>query len=88
VHYTPPLEMKHSLVYSAFHFQATLKASPELFPEVIHPAALESRAQFAKDINEMRDQLRKQLSRACELRLKKAEEPGASRAPPPENNVY
>jgi elongator complex protein 1 len=73
--------MKHSLVYFAFHFQATLKASPELFPEVIHPAALESRAQIADDINEMRDQLRKQLSRVRELRLKKAEEPGTSKNP-------
>lgn len=42
------------------------------------PGALESRAQIAEEINEMREQLRKQLSRIRELRIKKVEEPGAS----------
>lgn len=49
---------------------------PELVTDVIHPAALESRAQIAEDINEMREQLRKQLNRIQELRIKKVEEPG------------
>ena len=40
------------------------------------PGALESRAQIAEEINEMREQLRKQLSRIRELRIKKVEEPG------------
>jgi elongator complex protein 1 len=47
-----------------------------LLAEVIHPGALESRAQLAEDINEMRDQLRKQVHRLQELRIKKVKEPG------------
>ncbi|KAL0568757.1 putative elongator complex protein 1 [Marasmius crinis-equi] len=54
---------------------ATLKRGSELVMEIIHPAALESRAQIAEDISEMREQLRKQLSRIRELRIKKIEEP-------------
>ena len=44
----------------------------------MHPGALESRAQVAEDLGEMREQLRKQLARIRELRVKKVEEPGQS----------
>ncbi|KAG9221313.1 hypothetical protein CCMSSC00406_0009424 [Pleurotus cornucopiae] len=50
---------------------------PELVKDVIHPGALESRSQLSDDLTEMRDQLRKQLSRIRELRVKKQEEPDA-----------
>ncbi|KAJ7744686.1 pol II transcription elongation factor [Mycena metata] len=55
----------------------TLTDSPALLVDVIHPGALESRAQISEDIGEMREQLRKQLHRIRELRVKKAEEPDA-----------
>ncbi|KAK1230942.1 putative elongator complex protein 1 [Marasmius sp. AFHP31] len=54
---------------------ATLKRKPEFVTEIIHPAALESRAQITEDVSEMREQLRKQLNRIRELRIKKIEEP-------------
>ena len=44
--------------------------------DVIHPALLESQAQFTEDITEMKEQIRKQLVRLRELRIKKIEEPG------------
>jgi elongator complex protein 1 len=56
--------------------QVTLHNTPELLTEIIHPAALDSRTQIAEDLNEMREQLRKQLARIRELRIKKVEEPG------------
>jgi hypothetical protein len=65
---------------SAHRFSAiktTLLALPELVTEIIYPAALESRFQFAEDISDMREQLRKQVHRILELRVKKVEEPGA-----------
>ncbi|KAG2015494.1 pol II transcription elongation factor [Coprinopsis cinerea AmutBmut pab1-1] len=49
----------------------------ELLEEVIHPAALESRAQISEDLGEMREQLRKQRNRIKELRIRKIEEPDA-----------
>jgi len=49
---------------------------PELLEDIVHPAALDSRAQIAEDISEMREQIRKQINRLRELRIKKAEEPG------------
>jgi elongator complex protein 1 len=49
---------------------------PELLEDVIYPAALESCAQIVEDINECKEQLRKQLDRLRELRIKKVEEPG------------
>ncbi|GLB37914.1 hypothetical protein LshimejAT787_0409650 [Lyophyllum shimeji] len=54
-----------------------LNAKPELVEDIIHPAALESCAQIVEDINECRDQLRKQLNRIRELRIRKIEEPDA-----------
>ena len=42
----------------------------------MHPALLESRAQISEDIGEMREQLRKQVARLRELKIKKIEEPG------------
>ncbi|KAJ7478610.1 pol II transcription elongation factor [Mycena galericulata] len=55
----------------------TLTESPTLMTDIIYPGALESRAQISEDISEMQDQLRKQLQRIRELRVKKAEEPDA-----------
>ncbi|KAF9075492.1 IkappaB kinase complex IKAP component [Rhodocollybia butyracea] len=49
--------------------------NPELVEDVIHPGALESKAQFDDDVSEMKEQLRKQLNRIRELRVKKIEEP-------------
>ena len=43
---------------------------------MIHPALLESRGQITEDITEMKEQIRKQLVRLRELRIKKVEEPG------------
>ncbi|KAK7052844.1 putative elongator complex protein 1 [Paramarasmius palmivorus] len=54
---------------------ATLKRKPELLEEIIYPGALDSRTQIAEDVSEMREQLRKQLNRIRELRVKKIEEP-------------
>ncbi|KAL0955653.1 hypothetical protein HGRIS_001880 [Hohenbuehelia grisea] len=55
----------------------TMHAVPELVADIIHPGALESRAQIGEEINEMQEQLRKQLNRIRELRVKKVEEPDA-----------
>ncbi|KAF8058697.1 pol II transcription elongation factor [Lyophyllum atratum] len=54
-----------------------LHSKPELVEDVIHPAALESCAQVVEDVNECKEQLRKQLSRIRELRIRKVEEPDA-----------
>ncbi len=60
----------------------TLHRRPELLADVIYPGALESRYQIKEDVNEMREQLRKQFSRLQELRIKKVEEPGKPFASP------
>ncbi|KAJ3564648.1 hypothetical protein NP233_g8162 [Leucocoprinus birnbaumii] len=52
-----------------------LNKQPELMEDVVYPAALESKAQFTEDITEMREQIRKQLNRIRELRIRKVEEP-------------
>ncbi|KAG5650449.1 hypothetical protein H0H81_012203 [Sphagnurus paluster] len=54
-----------------------LQSKPELIEDVVHPAALESCAQIVEDINECQEQLRKQLSRVRELRVRRVEEPDA-----------
>lgn len=56
--------------------QVALHSMPELLEEIVYPSALESRAQIAEEIGEMKDQLRKQVQRLRELRVKKVEEPG------------
>lgn len=56
--------------------QISLNSAPELLGDVVHPALLESRAQITEDITEMREQIRKQVVRLRELRIKKTEEPG------------
>lgn len=56
--------------------QISLNSVPELLEDVVHPALLESRGQIAEDIIEMKEQIRKQLGRLRELRIKKIEEPG------------
>ncbi|KDQ56269.1 hypothetical protein JAAARDRAFT_36447 [Jaapia argillacea MUCL 33604] len=53
----------------------TLQKKPDLLTEIIYPGTLETRAQIGDDISEMRDQLRKQVTRLRELRVKKVEEP-------------
>jgi len=63
-------------VFLSHVFKTTLFGLPELVTEIIYPAAFESRSQFAEDINDMREQLRKQVRRIQELRVKKVEEPG------------
>ncbi|KAJ7672113.1 IKI3 family-domain-containing protein [Mycena rosella] len=55
----------------------TLTDSQVFLAEIVYPGALESRAQISEDIGEMRDQLRKQVQRIRELRIKKVEEPDA-----------
>lgn len=54
---------------------ATLSSKAELLEDVIHPAAFESRAQLSEEVGEMQAQLRKQVDRLRELRIKKEEEP-------------
>ncbi|PCH36634.1 IkappaB kinase complex IKAP component [Wolfiporia cocos MD-104 SS10] len=54
-----------------------LKSHPGLLIDLVHPGALECRAQIADEIGEMRDQLRKQVQRLRELKLRKVEEPDA-----------
>lgn len=53
----------------------SLHGPPELLQEVIMPGALDVKAQLTEDLNEMREQLRKQLARLRELRIKKVQEP-------------
>ena len=63
-------------VLTRIFLKITLHGLPDLVLEILHPAALESRAQISEDLDEMRAQLRKQLNRLRELRVKKEEEPG------------
>ncbi|KAJ6534029.1 pol II transcription elongation factor [Mycena vulgaris] len=56
---------------------ATLTDSQALLSEIIYPGALESRAHISEDIGEMKEQLRKQVQRIRELRVRKVEEPDA-----------
>jgi elongator complex protein 1 len=56
--------------------QIAVKRVPELIEEIIHPAALESKNQMMEDLKEMKEQIRKQMNRLRELRVKKIEEPG------------
>ncbi|KAJ3555021.1 hypothetical protein NM688_g2799 [Phlebia brevispora] len=55
----------------------TFHKRPELLEEIVYPGSLESRAQIADDLGEMKEQLRKQVARLRELRVKKVEEPDA-----------
>ncbi|EGO00816.1 hypothetical protein SERLA73DRAFT_50627 [Serpula lacrymans var. lacrymans S7.3] len=55
----------------------TVHSMPELVDDIVLPGALESKSQYTEDISEMREQLRKQVSRLQELRVKKVEEPDA-----------
>ncbi|PPQ93843.1 hypothetical protein CVT25_013552 [Psilocybe cyanescens] len=55
----------------------SLNLMPELLEDIVYPAALETRAQISEDIGEMREQIRKQVDRLRELRIKKIEEPDA-----------
>jgi len=58
-----------------------LNGTPELLEDIVHPALLESRAQISEDIEEMQEQLRKQVTRLRELKIKKFEEPGETLSP-------
>ncbi|KAI6009884.1 pol II transcription elongation factor [Pisolithus marmoratus] len=53
----------------------SLHGPPELLQDVIMPGALDVKAQLTEDLNEMREQLRKQLARLGELRIRKVQEP-------------
>ncbi len=66
-----------STVLTVVTSQITLKRQPELLEEIVHPGTLECRAHVAEELAEMREQLRKQLARIRELRVRKVEEPGA-----------
>ncbi|KAG6382066.1 pol II transcription elongation factor [Boletus reticuloceps] len=55
----------------------SLHSTPELLEDVLLPGALEILLQLEDDLAEMRDQLRKQMTRLQELRIKKAEQPDA-----------
>lgn len=48
----------------------------QLLEDIVYPASLETRAQIAEDLGEMKEQIRKQVARLRELRIKKVEEPG------------
>ncbi|KAH9915816.1 IKI3 family-domain-containing protein [Fomitopsis serialis] len=54
-----------------------LRSHPELLVDIVYPGGLECRAQLAEDLREMREQLRKQVARLRELRVRKIEEPDA-----------
>lgn len=56
--------------------QITMHAVPDLVQSILYPAALDTRTQIADDLDEMRTQLRKQVQRLRDLRVKKTEEPG------------
>ncbi|KAI5890064.1 IkappaB kinase complex, IKAP component [Schizophyllum commune H4-8] len=64
-------------LFSAARRIIALHSRPELLEDIVHPGALESRAQIEDDIGEMREQIRKQVNRVRELRVKKVEEPDA-----------
>ncbi|PFH52192.1 hypothetical protein AMATHDRAFT_74468 [Amanita thiersii Skay4041] len=49
----------------------------ELLGEIVHPAAMDSRVQIGEDLKEMTEQLRKQVNRLRELRIRKVEQPDA-----------
>lgn len=53
-----------------------MNSRPELVEDIVYPAVLGARAQISEDLGEMREQLRKQLNRIRELRVRKVEEPG------------
>jgi hypothetical protein len=62
----------------SYSSQITLNGRLELLEEIVHPGTIESKGQATEDLNEMREQLRKQVARVKELRVKKVEEPGES----------
>lgn len=53
-----------------------MHSQPELLETIIHPGALDSMSQLAEDINDMHEQLKKQMNRIKELKIKKADDPG------------
>jgi len=53
-----------------------MRDCPELLEEIVSPTVLEVRTEIAEDLTEMREQLKKQVARLRELRIKKDEEPG------------
>ena len=56
--------------------QIALQRAPELIEEILHPACLDSRTQLGEEIEEMRNQLTKQMNRLRELAERKVAEPG------------
>ena len=66
-----------TIVYLVVYLaKTTLAKQPELLVDIVYPGALESLTHVADDILEMKEQLRNQLNRIQELRIKKVEEPG------------
>lgn len=61
-----------------FSRQIVTNSKLDLLEDVVYPGALECRALIAEELNEMREQLRKQRTRVRELRVRKVEEPGMS----------
>ncbi|KAL5512586.1 hypothetical protein ACEPAG_3239 [Sanghuangporus baumii] len=55
----------------------SLHREPSLLEEIVQPATLDTCAQISEDLDEMRTQIRKQLERIRELRIKKTDEPDA-----------
>ncbi|OCB85125.1 IkappaB kinase complex, IKAP component [Sanghuangporus baumii] len=55
----------------------SLHREPSLLEEIVQPATLDTCTRITEDLDEMRTQLRKQLERIRELRIKKTEEPDA-----------
>ncbi|THG94781.1 hypothetical protein EW026_g6757 [Hermanssonia centrifuga] len=55
----------------------TMHSMLGLLEEIVYPGALESRAQIAEELGEIKEQLKKQVARLRELRVKKVEEPDA-----------
>ncbi|KAH7910038.1 pol II transcription elongation factor [Hygrophoropsis aurantiaca] len=71
------ISLVHGNEFSEARRAITFYSVPELLDEIVLPGALESCNQILEDISEMKDQLRKQVSRLAELRIKKLEEPDA-----------
>ena len=66
----------HGADNTGANFQISLHGETPLLEEIVQPATLDTCTQITDDLGEMRTQLRKQLERIRELRVKKTEEPG------------
>ncbi|KAH7928721.1 IkappaB kinase complex, IKAP component [Leucogyrophana mollusca] len=71
------ISLVHGNEFSEARRVVTMYSTPQLLNEIVLPGALDSCSQLSDDINEMREQLHKQVARLTELRIKKVEEPDA-----------